>query len=580
MILNILLILINLGSSDVGTKVFPLLKVAPGPRSAAMGESFVGLADDATACYWNPAGLTQLQNFEIFLSHQEWFYGFRDEYLSFGLPVGNGAFGLGLVYSRTDGVEVWDQNNLPGDTFASQAGYLAFGYGHQIKDFFCLGGSIKGLFEDLKVVKGSGVCADLGILARSGETFNVGFAVQNISWGMKYGDENYPLPINLKLGLCLKPNRFNLVSDINFPLDNKPYANFGIEYTFRNLFALRTGYRTGPADLSSLGWGNGVSFGGGLILSRFVIDYAFVPYGALGTTHRFSLRTTIPLPGSGMLKVKVIDARTKRATRADVVFSGLVADHQQTNDKGEIIVKKLNIGWIKLGVNKDDYLPYADSIYIAGSGEHRVNVELQKLGYGTIWGMIYDVVTKKPIGGKITYQGLNSGSASADSLSGTYTLRDLTVGLYILEIKGPTKNYIAQKCTVYVDYDEAVTRDFYLERKQVIPNIPSVYFASGSNEITNQSKTQIDRAAKILLDYPNLVVELAGHCDSKEKSSDYWGLSASRAEAVKKYLKQNFAIAEDRMVVQGYANTQPFAPSETETGRNLNRRVDFKILKE
>jgi hypothetical protein len=71
MIINIILFILNFGSGDVGTTVFPLLKIGPGPRAAAMGEGFIGLSDDATACYWNPAGLAQLNNFETFLSHQD-----------------------------------------------------------------------------------------------------------------------------------------------------------------------------------------------------------------------------------------------------------------------------------------------------------------------------------------------------------------------------------------------------------------------------------------------------------------------------------------------------------------------------
>ncbi|MDH5683471.1 MAG: PorV/PorQ family protein [candidate division WOR-3 bacterium] len=580
MILNILLLIINLGSSDVGTKVFPLLKVAPGPRAAAMGESFVGLADDATACYWNPAGLSQLQNLEIFLSHQEWFYGFRDEYASFGIPLGKGALGLGLVYSRTDGVEFWDENNLPGDTFATQAGYFALGYGHQLKDAFFLGGSIKGLYEDLKVVKGTGVCADLGIFAKPAENLNLGLTFQNIGWGMEYDGENIPLPMNMKLGICFQPGNFNLLSDINVPLDNTPYVNLGAEYNFKNYFAFRAGYRTGPTDFSSLGWLNGVSFGCGIVLSRFTIDYAFVPYGRLGNTHRFSLRARIPLPGSGILKLKVIDARTKLPTSADVIFSGLKSDQGKTNARGEIYLRRLNIGWVKFGVSKDNFLPYGDSVYIVGTGEQSVSVELKKLGYGSIWGMFYDAITRKPIRGTVKYQGVVSGTSMVDSLTGTYTLRNLPVGLYVLELNGPTKNYFAQKCSVYLDYDEVVTKDFYLERKKDLPTLPGIYFTTGSAEINDQARYQLDKAGKILLEYPNLVVELAGHCDAKEKPSDLWRISTARAEAVKKYLQEKFRIDPERMVIQGYADTQPFAPSETETGRTLNRWVEFRVLKE
>jgi outer membrane protein OmpA-like peptidoglycan-associated protein len=580
MILNILLFILNFGSGDVGTTVFPLLKIGPGPRAAAMGEGFIGLSDDATACYWNPAGLAQLEKFETFLSHQEWFYGFRDEYISFGLPVGKGGLGLGAAYSRVDGVEHWTVNNNPGDTFATQAGFIALSYGHEITNFFLLGATVKGLYDDLKVQKGTGLCADLGFIFKLGDRFNIGLAGQNLGLGVQYGDETQPLPMQLKIGSCIKPNHFNIVSDFTLPIDNIPYGSIGIEWNIKNVFAFRAGYRSGPQDLFSLGWQNGMSFGCGIFLGKVAVDYAFVPYGSLGNTHRISLRMSIPLPGSGLFKIKIIDGRTKRPTSANVIFSGMRQEQQKSNLKGEVYLKDLNNDWLKFGVTKDGYFPYTDSLFIQGTGEQTVTVELIKLGYGTIWGMVYDSITQKPIGGVVTYTGPAAGNFTVDTLTGTYTLRNLLIGLYQLEVNGPTNNYIAQKCSVYLSYNEVVTKDFRLTRKKELPKIPSIYFKPGSSQISDESRFSFEKVGKILLENPRVMVELAGHCDKKEGDIDLWRVSNKRAEAVKKYLNEKFGIALERMTVQGYADTQPFAPSETETGRSLNRRVDVRVLKE
>lgn len=580
MILNIILFILNFGSGDIGTTVFPLLKIGPGPRAAAMGEGFIGLSDDATACYWNPAGLAQVNNFESFLSHQEWFYGFRDEYISFALPVGKGGLGLGAAYSRVDGVENWTENNYPGDTFATQSGFIALSYGHEVANFFLLGATVKGLYDDLRVTTGTGFCGDLGFIFRLGERLNIGLAGQNLGMGVQYGDETHPLPMQLKLGLCIKPNHFNIVTDFTLPFDNTPYGNFGIEWNIKNIFAFRAGYRSGPQDLFSLGWQNGVSFGCGIFLGKVAVDYAYVPYGNLGNTHRLSLRTSIPLPGSGLFKIRIIDGRTKRPVEANVLFSGLNQEHKKANIKGEVYLKDLNTGWLKFGVTKDDYFTYTDSLFIHGTGAQNITIELIKLGYGTIWGMVYDSITQKPIGGVVTYTGNSVGNFTADTLTGTYTLRNLPIGLYQLEIAGPTPNFIAQKCSVYLSYDEVVTKDFRLARKKELPKIPSIYFKVGSSAISDESKFSFEKVGKILLEHPQMIVELAGHCDQKEGDIDRWRVSTKRAEAVKKYLKENFGISLERMTVQGYADTQPFAPSETETGRSLNRRVDIRILKE
>lgn len=580
MIFNSILFILSLGTSDIGTTAFPLLKIGPGPRASAMGDGFIGLADDATACYWNPAGLAQLDKFETFLSHQEWFYGFRDEYLSLGLPVGKSGFGLGVIYSRTDGVEHWTMDNSPLDTFATQSGFVALSYGYELTHSFLFGITLKGLYDDLEIEKGTGLCGDLGLIFRLGEKFNLGLVGQNLGLGVRYGETNYRLPMQFKLGLCARPRYFNIVTDFTLPLDNIPYVNLGIEWNIKKVLALRAGYRSGPQDLFSLGWQNGLSFGGGVFLGRVVVDYAFVPYGSLGNTHRLGLRTAIPMPGSGLFKLKVLDARTKRPITASVIFLGLRRESRQSNLKGEVYLEKLNNGWLKFGVTKDGYLPYNDSVFVQGIGEQSLTVELRELGYGTIWGMVYDSITKKPIGGVVTYTGQSSGNIAVDTLTGTYTLRNLPIGLYELEVKGLTENYISQRCSVYLTYDEVVTKDFYLMRKKELPKFPSVYFKTGSAEISDEAKFALEKAGKILLENPQVMVELAGHCDKKEETIDFWRVSTKRAETVKKYLNEKFGISAERMTVQGYADTQPFAPSETETGRSLNRRVDFRVLKE
>ena len=48
------------------------LLISPGARSAGMGEAFVALADDATAVYWNPAGLAFQTGREITIMHCKW----------------------------------------------------------------------------------------------------------------------------------------------------------------------------------------------------------------------------------------------------------------------------------------------------------------------------------------------------------------------------------------------------------------------------------------------------------------------------------------------------------------------------
>lgn len=456
---------------DVGTTALPLLKLDLGPRASALGETFTGLADDVTALYWNPAGLAQISNWEFFLSHQEWFLNTRDEYLSFALPLNrfseksNGTLGLGIVYSSNENVEFWSSENLPGDTFGTNSGYLTLGYGLKINDDFFIGGGIKGAYENLRTEKGTGVATDLGLLYKLAN-FNLGMAIKNLGFGLRYGQEYERLPLLLKLGSCYYYKMLNLLLDLNLPIDNSPNLHFGSEWTIGGSFAIRTGFRTGPQDLSGLDWKSGFTFGFGIILTNFAIDYALVSYGKLGTTHRIGLRTTIAPKYYGTLKIRVIDHQNQRPLIAQLkITSPLKTIETETNERGESFVTGLKPGWIKVISQKDKYYPATDSVYITDEKEHSITFGLKSLGYGTVWGGVYDVETKKPLGGKIFYEGIVQGSQKIDSLVGTYTLRNLPNGSYKLKVIGP-KGYASQEITIEVESDMVKVQDFYLEPKK------------------------------------------------------------------------------------------------------------------
>jgi outer membrane protein OmpA-like peptidoglycan-associated protein len=74
-----------------------------------------------------------------------------------------------------------------------------------------------------------------------------------------------------------------------------------------------------------------------------------------------------------------------------------------------------------------------------------------------------------------------------------------------------------------------------------------------------------------------LKVEISGHTDNVGTLALNTKLSEARAKAVVTYLV-NHGIPQEQLVYKGYAFTQPMAPNTTKAGRQLNRRVEFKIL--
>src|SRR5437867_8327076 len=95
-----------LGEQRVGTSSGSFLRIGVGARATALGESFVAVANDPSAIYWNPAGLASLQRQELLLSHVDWPADIHFDHLSYVMPVrklgGSLAFQLGILATELD----------------------------------------------------------------------------------------------------------------------------------------------------------------------------------------------------------------------------------------------------------------------------------------------------------------------------------------------------------------------------------------------------------------------------------------------------------------------------------------------
>jgi OmpA-OmpF porin, OOP family len=113
--------------------------------------------------------------------------------------------------------------------------------------------------------------------------------------------------------------------------------------------------------------------------------------------------------------------------------------------------------------------------------------------------------------------------------------------------------------------------------------LPKVYALKGvtfefdSARLRPDSQTVLDDVKRILDRYPDMQVEIAGHTDSKGGDAYNQKLSLARARAVYDYLVLAGTPAE-QMRVAGYGEAEPVAPNDTEEGRELNRRVELRIL--
>jgi chemotaxis protein MotB len=122
-------------------------------------------------------------------------------------------------------------------------------------------------------------------------------------------------------------------------------------------------------------------------------------------------------------------------------------------------------------------------------------------------------------------------------------------------------------------------------RLTVITLQNDVLFGSGSAELTSRAKRALDEIAATLRDYPNRQILVEGHSDSipLREGRIYpsnWELSAARAAAAVRFLASHDGINPKQLTVTGYGKFRPVASNKTAEGRQLNRRIELRLLPE
>lgn len=282
---------------DIGKVGAAGLKIPLGPRPAAMGEAFVALADDLNSTAWNPAGLAQMNNYQIGFMHNIYLQDTSQEYLAYAQNLfSNAGFGAYVTYFNYGKIpkyiEEASQPREAGD-FTPADLTVSAGYGQQLLPGASLGVAVKFFSQNIDTENYSAFAVDIGGLVDPGvQGLQFGLAVQNL--GTQIAEAN--LPMNAKVGAAyLLPlqvgpkDAWRLLADVNLPFGDTKYTsvNVGTEYAYNQLLALRLGYKI--KDTGDLGGVIGLTAGVGAKFSILSLDYALLPFGDLGLTHQIMI---------------------------------------------------------------------------------------------------------------------------------------------------------------------------------------------------------------------------------------------------------------------------------------------------
>ncbi|MBS1654480.1 MAG: OmpA family protein [Bacteroidetes bacterium] len=202
-------------------------------------------------------------------------------------------------------------------------------------------------------------------------------------------------------------------------------------------------------------------------------------------------------------------------------------------------------------------------------------------------GNVYNKKTNQPISASLVYETLPDGKEAGNAVSGATDGSFKIVLPYDKNylIRATADKFFAQSENLNLDslvkagYKE-IHKDLYLvpiEIGQVV-RLNNVFFDFDKWDLRPESYVELDRVVKLLNDNPAIQIELSAHTDSKGSDEYNFKLSDNRARSVMEYIISK-GISADRLTSHGYGETMPVATNETDEGRQLNRRVEFKILK-
>ncbi|MBS1490151.1 MAG: OmpA family protein [Bacteroidetes bacterium] len=130
---------------------------------------------------------------------------------------------------------------------------------------------------------------------------------------------------------------------------------------------------------------------------------------------------------------------------------------------------------------------------------------------------------------------------------------------------------------------------FYLEGNREINTVvedietkiafQSLEFENGKADILIGMRSDLAKLGNFLIDHPHETLKISGHTDSAGDEKNNLQLSQDRADAIKVYLVNEYKIDTKRIEAVGYGSSKPLVEEKTEEDKQLNRRVEFEIIK-
>ena len=202
-------------------------------------------------------------------------------------------------------------------------------------------------------------------------------------------------------------------------------------------------------------------------------------------------------------------------------------------------------------------------------------------------GTVFNAKTKQPLSASLVYETLPEGTVAGNGVSapGDGAFKMVLPYDKNYSIRATADKFFAQSENLNLDslvkagYKE-IHKDLYLVPIEIgaVVRLNNVFFDFDKWNLRPESYVELDRVVKLLAENPSIEIEMSAHTDSRGADDYNFRLSDNRARSVMEYILSK-GINASRITSKGYGETKPVATNDTDDGRQLNRRVEFTIVK-
>ena len=283
---------------------FDFLRLDMNARASALNGSFVSMTNDPNMLFYNPASLVTLERPVGSASFVKHLLDVNAGSLSYAQSFSDlGTFAAGISFIDYGSFDETDESmNVLGSFGASDLSLTA-GWGMLIEEDLSIGGSLEFVHSSISGYRSSAIAMGAGVLYQiPSEQITLGLSVRHLGTQFDtFAGVRESLPLDITIGITKRPEHLPVLLNLNFHKLNESQDSFfdrlsafsaGAEFLMSESVRLRVGYSNEQRKELKLGTTaglSGFSFGGGILVQEYIIDYAFNSYGKIGSIHRISV---------------------------------------------------------------------------------------------------------------------------------------------------------------------------------------------------------------------------------------------------------------------------------------------------